>query len=513
MATQSPPRIIEKSDPLRLVVTEAMTRVRATAENIYSGSLGVTGPRGVGKSTILQFFRADTAEADSQDLRLVVSAPVDYVPQDFIIHLFSQLCDAFLHGPAGGSDLPEESRARLRRLPEDSRIQLEKLAADSRRLLEDLRYLRTYTSSWSASLTPRAFLTLARGYTKQRAEQPITLPALVGSFREYSEKVASWYRSTYDSADGQAARVIKGARVIIGIDEVDKIRDSERAEAFLNDVKAIFGVPGCLYLVTLSEDALAGFARRTPTIRTAFDSAFDELVPVGPMTYQHSEEMLFKRVTGVPRPFLALCYVLAGGLPRDLVRGARALIGVTPAEAEKTLPETASALINRELESLRQVSIRQLAESGGSDWLLADMHDLQWPGVTPHDFNLAARRLEEAAQKSRSGSARQQCLDLAVALSFYETTLELFSAQRQERLMACFNEQKDNDEKHYAIIDDLAAARYATRVNAGLARQLLERYRQDHGMSGDEGEQWHQLGQPFSGRRGCEHPPRSAFLA
>jgi ABC-type lipoprotein export system ATPase subunit len=33
-----------------------MTQVSATAQNIHSGSLWVSGPRGVGKSTILQFL-------------------------------------------------------------------------------------------------------------------------------------------------------------------------------------------------------------------------------------------------------------------------------------------------------------------------------------------------------------------------------------------------------------------------------------------------------------------------
>ncbi len=117
--------------------------------------------------------------------------------------------------------------------------------------------------------------------------------------------MAGWHQSAHGGT----------GRVVIGIDEVDKIRDGERAEAFLNDIKAIFGIPGCLFLVSLSEDALAGFAHRTPSIRSAFDSAFDELVPVGPVTYEHTEQMLFKRVTGVPRPFIALCHVLAGGLP------------------------------------------------------------------------------------------------------------------------------------------------------------------------------------------------------
>jgi Cdc6-like AAA superfamily ATPase len=270
---KSPPRLIEGSEPRRLVVTEAMIQVSATARNVHSGSLGISGPRGVGKSTILQFFGTDAADSDDGDLRLVVPAPVDYEPREFIVHLFSQLCEAVPHGPAD----------------------LSAVAAETRRHLEQLRYLRTYSTSWSASLTPRAFLSLARGYAKERAEQAVTLPELVDSFRNYSTRVASSLRS----ASGREGRVV------IGIDEVDKIRDSDRAEAFLNDVKAIFGSPGCLYLVSLSEDAMAEFAHRTPSIRGTFDTAFDEVVPVGPMTYRHSEQLLFKRVTGVPRTFIA----------------------------------------------------------------------------------------------------------------------------------------------------------------------------------------------------------------
>ena len=272
---KSPPRLIEGSEPLRLVVTEAMTQLSVTARNVHSGSLGVSGPRGVGKSTILQFFGADAGSDEGRDLRLVVSAPVDYEAREFIIHLFSRLCEAVPHGPADQSAIAAETRGHL----------------------EQLRYLRTYTTTWSASLAPRSFLALTRGNAKQRAEQPVALPELVDTFRGYSGRVASWQRSAHGGE----------GRVVIGIDEVDKIRDSDRAEAFLNDIKAIFGTPGCLYLVSLSEDAMAGFARRTPSIRTAFDSAFDELVPVGPMTYRHSEQLLVKRVTGVPRPFIALC--------------------------------------------------------------------------------------------------------------------------------------------------------------------------------------------------------------
>jgi hypothetical protein len=438
---KSPPRLVEGSEPRRLVVTDAMNQVSSTARNVYSGSLGISGPRGVGKSTILQFFGADAG--GSGDLRLVVAAPVDYEPREFIIHLFSQLCEAIPHGPADRSAI----------------------AAETRRHLEQLRYLRTYTTSWSASLTPRPFLALARGSAKERAEQPVTLPELVDGFRGYSARAAAWQ---------QSARGGEG-RVVIGIDEVDKIRDGDRAEAFLNDIKAIFGVPGCLYLVTLSEDAMAGFSRRTPSIRSTFDSAFDELVPVGPMTYRHSEQLLFKRITGVPRPFIALCHVLAGGLPRDLVRAARALIDVTPATGEMTLGETAGDVIGREVESLRQASIRQLAESSGPGPLLAALHDREWPGATPRQFTDAAMQMASAARGAESEATRQLCQDIIVSLSFYATVLDVFGAGR-DRLVACLKDRE------YGMIDDLAAARYATRVNSGLAHRLLEQYRLKNGM-------------------------------
>lgn len=440
----SPPRFIEASDPRRLVVTETMTRLLATARNVHSGSLGISGPRGVGKSTILQFFGTEAAAGDDRDLRLVVAAPVEYESREFIIHLFTRLCEVVLDDGSA-------------------------IAAESRRRLEQLRYLRTYTTNWSASLTPRTFLTLVRSKTKQRAEQPVTLPELVDNFRRYSTQVASWRRSAHD-----------GGRLVIGIDEVDKIRDSDRAEAFINDIKAIFDVPGTLYLVSLSEEAMAGFAGRTPSIRDSFDSAFDELVSVSPMAYRESEELLFKRVTGVPRPFTALCHVLAGGLPRDLVRAARALVDVTSASGGKSLEDTAGDLIRRELESLRQVSLRRLAETAGTGPLRAALDDPGWPGTTPRQFAGAAQRAAGAVRDADSDQARQLCQGLVVSLSFYSTALEVFEAA-QDRLIACLKSQD------YGIIDDLAAVRDTMRVDAEHAHQLLEQYRLRNGIGNGTG--------------------------
>ena len=82
--------------------------------------------------------------------------------------------------------------------------------------------------------------------------------------------------------------------------------------------------------------------------------------------------------------------------------------------------------------------------------------------------------MASAAQAAESEPARQLCQELIVWLSFHATVLEVFSAER-DLVTDCL---KDGN---HALIDDLAAARYAMRVNAGLAHRLLEQYRLRNG--------------------------------
>jgi hypothetical protein len=455
------PRFIEESEP-RMAQTGEVTRVLDTAWSVRSGSVGISGPRGAGKSSVLKFFMEeisgrpgipsllgeapgdpDEIPASGQGIRLLVSAPVEYETRAFILHLFTKLCQAVLDS----GDVPAG------------------IAAETRRSQMKLKYLRTTSMNWSASLAPRTFLTLARGHARQLAEQPVTLPELVDDFRTYVKLVAGWQKS----GGGWG-------RLIIGIDEADRIRDGDRAEAFLNDIKAVFGTPGSLYLVALSEDAITGFASRTPSIRSSFDSAFDEIVPMGPVTYPYSEQMLFKRVTGMPRPFIALCHVLAAGLPRDLVREARALVNATTGTGRETkkLPDTAARLILAEIESLRQVSVRRLGENCTPMQVL--LHGHQWPGGTPREFIDSAKEIADTARCAEDDTVAQLRRELIVSLSFYATVMEAFGPARLDGLVTCLRNQE------YAIIDDLAATRYAMRTNTSLAHQLLEEYRKTNKM-------------------------------
>ena len=172
---------------------------------------------------------------------------------------------------------------------------------------------------------------------------------------------------------------------------------------------------------------------------------------------------------------------MTGGLPRDLVRAARALVAVTSDAGEKPLPDTTGDLIRGELALLRQTSVRQFAENAVPGSLLAALYDRQWPGVTPRQFTEAAMQLTGAARDAESDSARQLCQELVVSLSFYATALEVFGPAVLDRLVTSLKD------RNYTVIDDLAAARYAMRVNAGLAHQLLERYRLQNGIGQSHG--------------------------
>ena len=75
-------------------------------EQMPGGSIGVSGPRGVGKTTLIRSYAADSA-TNSYALSVMVSAPVDYAARDFILHLFETICRK-----ASGAELDDLQRRR-----------------------------------------------------------------------------------------------------------------------------------------------------------------------------------------------------------------------------------------------------------------------------------------------------------------------------------------------------------------------------------------------------------------
>ncbi len=365
----------------QFVPTETSRQLTRMMASMPTAAIGLSGPRGVGKSTVLRVLGDDRFRSNSNDRGLIVPAPTSYDSREFLVHLFVKLCEivvpptettprrrwpwvALVLGltviglAAAWPALVDASRwargnprivaalaglalvlvaavayVRSGRLYRDTSI--EDLA---RHHLRTLRYLETQTVTHTGQAKLPIGIDLGRQRARQRAEIAKSYPELVDDFREFLDQVGLSLRSR-----------AQNARVVVCIDELDKIDAPEQAERFLNDIKAIFQVRGSFFLVSVSEDAMTSFSRRALAVRTTFDTAFDAVVQVGRFSLTDTRALLVQQVIRLPEPFVWFCHCLSGGLPRDLGRTVRALYDVRSAANVDALAELATRLVAQDI--------------------------------------------------------------------------------------------------------------------------------------------------------------------
>jgi hypothetical protein len=347
----------------------------------------------VGKSTILSSFCEHDTE-DSDTLRVLVSAPVEYEPRDFLLHLYAQICRTALrlrdrHRPppdpihwlatrqpawagyalagltgiagvlilglsgseyalstnqiialililiAAGLGMHVTSRRAPQLRPVHDRDDTLEDAALVR--LHEIEYQQSIAGEYAGGLrAPPVGLESSLKRSTGFVRQQMTLPEIVDSLRQFLQ-----FAATRISAKD-------GPRLIVGIDELDKIEDETRAQQFLNDIKSVFGVAGCHFLVSVSEDAMSSFERRGLPFRDVFDSAFDEIISIEYLTFAESSDLIGRRTTEISVPFKGLGFCLSGGLPRDLIRAARTMVEISE-DGDQSLRTVAARLVARDL--------------------------------------------------------------------------------------------------------------------------------------------------------------------
>jgi hypothetical protein len=254
------------------------------------------------------------------------------------------------------------------------------------------------------------------------------------------------YPEVVSEMRGFLSEVAIGFRpIVVGIDELDKMESGEHARKFLNDIKGVFGVNNCYFLVSVSIDAMSSFERRGMPFRDAFDSSFDEILTVSALTYKDASAIINRRVIGVSNQFIALAYVISGGIARDLIRAMRKLVTLAnnddndehkESHNNKTLQSLSARLVAGEVTAkLAAVGIA-LQNDIGSEW--KDQILCVARKLNPDDENSlleAARKLRAAAHPTHEsdGSSAELASDLAVYLYFAATVIRYFNDSLDEQ--------------------------------------------------------------------------------
>lgn len=515
----------------RVVPTAAFTRLRSVTSGITGGAIGMAGPRGAGKSTLLDAFQAGKFLVPGQRHVAVFEAvPVKYDARDFVLHLFARTCEEVIRfcNPRleTTSSRWDAWRARFRRavplfavlclwlvvglvgtaattatlnpgrwfatlwwpilivagaaatlyltwraLPPAAAPEapvttdpttLRELHEMASRTLDDIRFQQKHTSGWSGKIGLMFGAEASRTASREVTRQPRSYPQIVHEFTRFLRDAIG----CVSSMDAVAT-----PSVVIILDELDKIISPEAAHDFINDVKGLFNldVPGFLFLVSVSEDALATFERRGLPIRDSFDSAFDIILRVEYLDLADARSVLNSRILGLPEPFVCLCHCMAGGLPRELIRVARQITA-----RQGDLADVAREVVVEDLAG-KIAGLRTLVANGDYDDRLVSS---LLRHIDAHAASSGFQLVQAASQPpitpgDGTGNALLRLQTETLGYLYYlGTILEVFSQDFTEEDLA-----RGRDRSGDASFDTLTSVRQLFAVNASLAWLTISAFR------------------------------------
>ncbi|MEJ5148863.1 hypothetical protein, partial [Sphingobacterium sp. MYb388] len=187
-------------------------------------------------------------------------------------------------------------------------IERDSLTAKAKNHLNRIKFQQSIAYGWSGNLKfPSTYEeTIQHSITNQ--ERAMSNPEIISEYSSFLKLISEEYQ------------------VIIGIDEMDKMESETDATNFLNELKSLFVLQRCFFLISVSENAMQNFERRGLPFRDVFDSSFDSIIHLGYFKVKDTISLLEKRVIGRPFPFFYLTHCLSGGLPRDVIRTFRELV-------------------------------------------------------------------------------------------------------------------------------------------------------------------------------------------
>lgn len=342
--------------------------------------------------------------------------------------------------------------------------------------VKSIRFQQSYTSGWSGALKMPIGLEGNLNRAVSMSENQKSLPEIVGGLREFLEAVSTDYQ------------------VIIGIDELDKLESDEMAQRFINEIKSVFGLRRCFYLVSVSESAMSNFERRGLPFRDAFDSSFDNIINVDYLTLAAAKRLIARRIIGMSNPFRCLCYCISGGLARDLIRTCRNLIELTQEKpgtpVARDLSSMANALIRQDIISKARAiktSASKLEIEPEASAFLASLHELErvsaageplLPATAGLCVNMTRHLSDDKAEAKTLAETRRQLASLGKELTAFvyysDTLLHFFGGGLEEEGLRQAEES--------GALNLLARARQSLSTNSSIAQPIISKFRDDYGI-------------------------------
>jgi hypothetical protein len=313
--------------------------------------------------------------------------------------------------------------------------------------LAEVRFQRSYSHGWSGALKLPVGVEASVNEAMTWSRRQLSLPELVKAYTEFIQQAAANFV------------------VIIAIDELDKIGSEQKVQEFLNEVKAVFGIERCFYLLSISDHAMSSFARRGLPIRDALDSALDEVVRVPYLKGEGARDLLSKRTIRLPLPYVSFCYCLSGGLPRDVIRACRDVFDSADRIQSRNLCDLTRGVIRDDLNQKIEATITAAMQLLGNETGAAALQTLVALGTTSAEVELLLTdysELVDVALTVESRPVRALTIDLAAYYLYAATLIEVFDDVAGPRWDVVAAE---------GVFDDLARLRRRLEIDTDAARR------------------------------------------
>ena len=291
-------------------------------------------------------------------------------------------------------------------------------------------------------------------------------------------------------------------KIMIAIDEVDRIGSLEYAKKFIDEIKPIFGVSNCFFLVAATEDIGSAFTQRPGERPSILGNVFNDKCNVIPLNFKEARDLLRMRVPEFTDSYTFLVLALSGGLPRELIQAACRLVDLKqelnsnssryPSREDLTFMLIKQELCERIQETRRRLSHLRLHGS----WSDFDnrlysangrLQRISFP-ATPEQYNLISELSELAVPGPVSpanidsgyfpvpedeGIARQLA-DLFITFSYFGiTVIDAF----RDSFFDLDLVQQTAESGLGCSYQELAAARVELSVSPDVSRSILEHFR------------------------------------